>query len=325
MRDVGLSITLFRPEPRAALEAIVAAERAGIEAIWLPAVPMSFDPLTLLAAAAERTERIVLGTGIVVSHSRHPATLVAQALAVASLAPDRLRLGVGTSHPFIVSGMLGLDFPPPLAHLREYVAVVRALLERGGADFDGRYFRVHAPLAAPPTPLPIPISALRARMFRLAGEISDGAIAAWCPIPYLADVALPELARGAAAAGRARPPLIANVPVIVHRDRARVRAAAREALGMYLVAPAYVEMFAAAGWKIPDDRVPPDALIDALFASGSPEEIAERLVAARDAGVDEVMITLHPAEDPVKETAAAFELLGAVSAELRRNPRRTKP
>jgi F420-dependent oxidoreductase-like protein len=316
---------LFRPEPLAALDAVIAAERSGIDAIWLPSVPMSFDPLTLLAAAATRTERIVLGTGIVVSHGRHPATLVSQALAVAALAPDRLRLGVGTSHPFIVSGMLGLDFPPPLAHLREYVAVLRQLLERGAADFDGRFFRVHAPLAAPPTPLPIPISALRARMFRLAGEISDGAIAAWCPIPYLLEVALPELAQGARSAGRPRPPLVANVPVVVHRDRARVRAAAREALGLYLTAPAYVEMFRAAGFAIPDDRVPPDALIDALFASGSPDEIAERLIAVRDAGVDEVMVTLHPAEDPVKETAAGFELLGAVCAELRRRPRSPRP
>jgi alkanesulfonate monooxygenase SsuD/methylene tetrahydromethanopterin reductase-like flavin-dependent oxidoreductase (luciferase family) len=203
--------------------------------------------------------------------------------------------------------------------------VLRQLLERGAADFDGRFFRVHAPLAAPPTPLPIPISALRARMFRLAGEISDGAIAAWCPIPYLLEVALPELDRGAASAGRPRPPLVANVPVVVHRDRARVRAAAREALGLYLTAPAYVEMFRAAGFAIPDDRVPPDALIDALFASGSPDEIAERLIAVRDAGVDEVMVTLHPAEDPVKETAAGFELLGAVCAELRRRPRSQRP
>jgi alkanesulfonate monooxygenase SsuD/methylene tetrahydromethanopterin reductase-like flavin-dependent oxidoreductase (luciferase family) len=244
---------------------------------------------------------------------------------VAALAPDRLRLGVGTSHPFIVSGMLGVDFSPPIPHLREYVGVVRSLLETGQANVAGRFYRVHAALAAPPTPLPIPISALRPRMFRLAGEISDGAIAAWCPIPYLLEQALPELARGAAAAGRPRPPLIANVPVVVHRDRARVRAAAREALGMYLIAPAYADMFARAGFAIPDDRVPPDALIDALFASGSPEQIAERLIAVRDAGVDEVMITLHPAEDPEKETEAALELLGAVCAELRQRPGRTKP
>jgi alkanesulfonate monooxygenase SsuD/methylene tetrahydromethanopterin reductase-like flavin-dependent oxidoreductase (luciferase family) len=148
-------------------------------------------------------------------------------------------------------------------------------------------------------------------MFRLAGEISDGAIAAWCPIPYLLEVALPELARGARAAGRPRPPLVANVPVVVHRDRARVRAAAREALGMYLIAPAYAEMFAAAASRSrttassrrPDRRAVP---------SGSPDQIAERLIAKRDAGVDEVMVTC-PAE--IREgDRGGLQLLGAVCA-----------
>ena len=80
MQAIGLSVTLFRPDPVAALQAVVDAERAGIDSVWLPAVPMSFDPLTLLAAAALRTERIVLGTGIVPTYPRHPAALVSQAL-----------------------------------------------------------------------------------------------------------------------------------------------------------------------------------------------------------------------------------------------------
>lgn len=317
MQAIGLSVTLFRPDPLSALQVVVEAERAGIDAIWLPAVPMSFDPLTLLAAAAVRTERIVLGTGIVPTYPRHPAALVSQALAVAALAPDRLRLGLGVSHPFIIAGLLGLPFHPPIPHLREYVTVVRGLLERGQVDFEGAYFKVHAQLAAPPTPLPIPISALRPRMFELAGEISDGAIAAWCPIPYLIEKALPALARGARAAGRARPPLIANVPIVMSEDRNAVRAAAREALGMYLIAPAYADMFRLAGFAIPADLVPPDPLIDALFAWGTPARVAERLRAVKRAGVDEVMITIHPARDPVKETAAAFEMLGSLCAELR--------
>lgn len=317
MQPIGLSVTLFRPEPEAALQAIVDAERAGVDSIWLPTVPMSFDPLTLLAAAATRTERIVLGTGIVPTYPRHPAALVSQALAVAALAPDRLRLGVGVSHPFIITGQLGLPFQPPIEHLREYVTVMRGLLEQGRCDFDGRYYSVHAQLAAPPTPLPIPVSALRPRMFRLAGEISDGAIAAWCPVPYLLEKALPELARGAREAGRPRPPLIANVPIILCDDREAAFAAAREALGMYLIAPAYVAMFEAAGFSIPADRVPPDALIDALFAWGTPARIAGRLREVKRAGIDELMITIHPARDPAKETEAAFELLGALCPELR--------
>jgi alkanesulfonate monooxygenase SsuD/methylene tetrahydromethanopterin reductase-like flavin-dependent oxidoreductase (luciferase family) len=317
VREISLSVSVFQPDAASTVNAVIAAERAGIEAVWLPAVPMSFDPLTLLGTVAASTNRIAIGTGIVPTYPRHPATLVSQVLAIAPFARNRLRIGVGTSHPFIIEGMLGIPFDPPIAHLREYVAIVRGLLEQGAIDFSGKYFRVRAALAAPPVRVPIAISALRARMFRLAGEIADGALSAWCPIPYLLGTALPELARGARAAGRPRPPLIANVPIVWSSDGAAVRAAGRAALGMYLVAPAYVEMFKAAGFEIPSNGVPPDALIDSLFVWGSAAQIADRLRAIRRAGVDELMVTLHPAREPEKEFAEALHALGSLCSELR--------
>jgi len=317
VRAISLSVSVFQPDAASTVHAVVAAERAGIEAVWLPAVPMAFDPLTLLGHISAISHRIVIGTGIVPTYPRHPATLVSQILAIAPFARDRLRIGLGTSHPFIVQGMLGIDYHPPLAHLREYLTVVRELLERGKIEFTGEYFRVHAQLAGAPARVPLPISALRPRMFRLAGEIADGALSAWCPIPYLLGTALPELDRGARAAGRPRPPLIANVPIVWSSDGAAVRAAARAALGMYLIAPAYVEMFALAGFAIGPDRVPSDALIDALFVWGSEQQIGDRLRAIRRAGVDELMVTLHPAHDPEKELQQAFRALGQLSRELR--------
>ena len=318
MREISLSVAVFQPDAASTVNAVIAAERAGIDAVWLPSVPMGFDPLTLLGTIAACTNRIAIGTGIVPTYPRHPTVLVSQVLAVAPVARDRLRVGLGSSHPFIIEGMLGLPFHRPIAHLREYLEVVRGLLEQGQVDFSGKYFRVNAALAGPPTRVPLPISALRARMFRLAGEVADGAIAAWCPIPYLLGTSLPELARGARAAGRPRPPLIANVPIVWSSDGAAVRAAGRAALGAYLLtAPAYVEMFAAAGFAIPESRVPPDELIDALFVWGTPAQIADRLRAIRRAGVDELMVTLHPASDPDKELSEAFHTLGGLCAELR--------
>jgi F420-dependent oxidoreductase-like protein len=322
VREISLSVTVFQPDAASTVSAVIAAERAGIDAIWLPAVPMSFDPLTLLGTVASSTNRIVVGTGIVPTYPRHPVALVSQVLAVAPFARDRLRIGLGSSHPFIIEGMLGIPFHPPVAHLREYLTVVRGLLEQGRIDFEGKFFRVQAQLAAPPTRVPLAISALRARMFRLAGEIADGVLSAWCPIPYLLGTALPELARGARAAGRARPPLVANVPIVWSADGAAVRAAGRAALGMYLAAPAYAEMFKAAGFPI-SGGAPSDALIDALFVWGTPAQICDRLRAIRHAGVDELMVTLHPATEPEKELALAFQTLGGLCAELRTSAARS--
>jgi alkanesulfonate monooxygenase SsuD/methylene tetrahydromethanopterin reductase-like flavin-dependent oxidoreductase (luciferase family) len=324
VREISLSVAVFQADAASTVNAVIAAERAGIDGVWLPAAPMGFDPLTLLGTIASCTNRIVIGTAIVPTYPRHPAALASQVLALAPFARDRLRVGLGSSHPFIIEGMLGLPFHPPIAHLREYMTVVRALLEQGRVDFSGKYFRVNAELAGPRTRVPLPISALRARMFRLAGEVSDGAISAWCPIPYLLGTALPELARGARLAGRARPPLIANVPIVWSSDGAAVRAAGRAALSSYLIAPAYVEMFEAAGFAIPESRVPPEELIDALFVWGTAAQIADRLRAIHRAGVDELMVTLHAASDPEKELSEAFHTLGSLCAELRASaPRNT--
>jgi alkanesulfonate monooxygenase SsuD/methylene tetrahydromethanopterin reductase-like flavin-dependent oxidoreductase (luciferase family) len=99
----------------------------------------------------------------------------------------------------------------PLAHLREYVKILHALLWHGEVDVSGDYFTVRTALPAdvPPPRVPIPISALRPNAFRLAGEIADGAISWVTPIDYLVETAMPALQAGAEAAGRARPPLIA--------------------------------------------------------------------------------------------------------------------
>src|SRR5262249_39197550 len=135
VRAISLSVAVFQPDAASTVEIAIAAERAGIEALWFPAVPMAFDPLTLLGTVAAHTDRIGMGTGIVPSYPRHPALLAQQILSIAPFARERLRIGVGSSHPFIIEGMLGIPFHPPIAHLREYLAVTRGLLEQGKVEF----------------------------------------------------------------------------------------------------------------------------------------------------------------------------------------------
>src|SRR5438067_526275 len=78
-----------------------------------------------------------------------------------------------------------------------------------------------------PPNVPVMLSALRPGSFRLAGEISDGALAWICPLPYLRDQAKAALYEGAAAAGRPAPPLVGHCFVVVHEDREAVRAEGR--------------------------------------------------------------------------------------------------
>src|SRR5215218_3081643 len=115
-----VGLVIYGADARAAVEAIVAAEAAGVRQIWMTQGGTSPDTLAIFAAAAARTSTIRLGTAIVPTYPRHPLALAQQALAVADLAPGRLRLGIGPSHRPTIEGTYGLPMPAPLAHLREY-------------------------------------------------------------------------------------------------------------------------------------------------------------------------------------------------------------
>jgi alkanesulfonate monooxygenase SsuD/methylene tetrahydromethanopterin reductase-like flavin-dependent oxidoreductase (luciferase family) len=116
-----------------------------------------------------------LGTAIVQTYPRHPLALAQQALVLNDIAPGRLRLGIGPSHRPIIEGIFGLPQRKPLAHLREYVEVLRGILWEGKVNYHGEFFNVE--VTSPSTPrIPILISTLGEKAFQLAGEIADGAL-----------------------------------------------------------------------------------------------------------------------------------------------------
>ena len=211
------------------------AEARGIGTAWTTVGGPTADPVTAFAAAGATTERIMLGTAVAPTYPRHPITLAAQAIALNDLAPGRIRLGIGTSHKPTIEGSYGIPMGKPHAHLREYLTILRAILWEGKVEFSGTYYTVTTSLPADVTPpeIPIPISALGPNAFRLAGELADAAITWVTPIQYIVETALPALQDGADKAGRARPPLIAHVPVAVSTDRDASRNAFRAQFPVY--------------------------------------------------------------------------------------------
>ena len=310
----GLAIRGLNPAET--LAAIVRADERGLPMVWSTVGGTNPDAVTLFAAALAKTSRIGVGTAIVPTYPRHPVALASQALVLAGLGPGRFRLGIGPSHRPTIEGMFGLPMGKPLEHLREYLTVLRGLLWEGAVEFSGTHFTVKAALPAgvDPPKTPLPISALRAGAFRLAGEISDGALSWVCPVPYLVNTAKPAMLEGAKAAGRPAPPLIGHVPVAVGTDREAVRAAARPQLANYGRLPFYRGMFEDAGYPIPADNALPDALLDELVVSGSPDEIAARLHQIQDAGVDELLVMRINVADAAAEDAALLDLLARESA-----------
>src|SRR3954451_3653839 len=264
MTSLNAGLAISRGPANDFVARVQQAEPRGVGTAWTTVGGPTADPVTAFAAAGVTTERIMLGTAVTPTYPRHPITLAAQAIAIDDLAPGRLRLGVGTSHKPIIEGAYGLPMGKPLAHLREYVTILRTLLWEGAVDVSGDYFTVKTALPAgvPAPRIPVPISALRPNAFRLAGEIADGAISWVTPIDYLTQTALPQLQAGAEAMGRQRPPLIAHVPVSVSTDRAAARSAFRSQFPIYPKLPFYAAMFAAAGYPVTAEAEMTDELVE---------------------------------------------------------------
>lgn len=308
MKEIRVGIHVVGANAREIVDGIVAAERDGLDAAWMTSGGVAPDPLAVFAAAAMKTDRILLGTSIIPTFPRHPLALAQGAVAVDQLAPGRLRLGVGPSHKPTMEGTWGIPFERPLEHLREYLTVLRAILQEGQVDFAGKRMEAHARLAAP-TGVKVMASALRENGFRLCGELAEGAISWVCPLPYLRDVAVPAIAEGAAKAGREAPPLIAHVPVCVSTDLDAVRDASRRQIGFYPRVPFYSQMFQDAGFPEAGDGELSDRMIDALVVHGDADTVKERLrgVGALGAGELLAMPIVPPGDtEAISRTRAAL-------------------
>lgn len=291
MASGTIGVHVVAPDAAKIVGGIVHAEELGIPAVWLTTGGTAPDGLTVLAAAAMRTSRVLLGTSIIPTFPRHPIVTAQQSLALAALAPGRFRLGVGPSHKPAMEGVFGIPFRRPLAHLRAYLRVLKGLLQEGAADVEEAGIVAHARLAGPPPGIPVMASALQRRSFELCGELADGAITWICPASYVRDVALPALRAGAERAGRPAPPLIMHVPVCVLEDTAAVREAVRRTYAGYLRTISYPAMLASAGFPEARDGQWSDAMIDAVVLHGSEDTVATRLRALFELGVAEVIVS----------------------------------
>lgn len=300
------------------VEGIVDADAAGLDTAWLTVGGVASDPFAVFASAAHRAERINFGTSIVPTFPRHPLAMAQGAMAVDQLAPGRLKLGVGPSHQPAIEGTWGIPFKKPLTHLREYVTILKAVLNEGTVDFDGELLQAHARIVAP-TEVRVMISALREKAFRLSGELTDGGISWMAPASYIRDVALPAQLAGAQAAGRPKPPMIVHTPVVVCEDRSVVYEAAKRQFGFYQRLPYYSQMLQDAGFEEAAGTEFTERMADALIVSGSETEVAERVQALPEFGVDEMLAAIVQLPDDPEAHQRTLRVLGEI-ARQRRDP-----
>lgn len=162
------------------LEAVVAAEEAGLDEVWIADEGPARDPLSVLAAAAVQTTRITLAIGITSPLLRHPGALASTAATIDELSSGdesgagRMLLGLGLGgveslEPFRIIA------DRPVARMAAAIAQCRDVLAQRASEH-------YAPPAhaMPARPVPIWLGARGPQMIRLAARACDGVFLSGC-------------------------------------------------------------------------------------------------------------------------------------------------
>ena len=300
MPIIGVPITKnMASDTRSTIDYIQHIEDLGIQAVWMTTGPghvgpsINMDALTVFAAAALRTQRILIGTSIIPILPRHPIVVAQQTQVIHELSGGRFRLGVGTGHKQTMNAALGDPFQSPLEHLREYLRILKALFKNGKVDFDGQFYQAHVEM---PFAIDVPVmaSALGPRSFQLCGAEADGAISWLCSWKYLRDVALPRMEAGAREAGRPVPPLLAHVPVLADATTDQGRQAMREHVATNPRNAEFANMFRAAGFPEVDEGEWSDAMIEAVAIYGDEDRVIDGLRRLISIGASEIVASPIP-------------------------------
>jgi probable F420-dependent oxidoreductase len=248
------------------------------------------DAFTPLVLGSVWAPSLGLGTAIVPAYTRGPALLAQSAGALASLAPGRVAIGIGSSSNVIVERWNGIPFEKPYARVRDTLRFLRSALAGEKVTHEYETFSVqgfrlgHAP-EQPPRLL---VAGLREGMLRLAGREGDGAIINWLSADDVSTVA--PIVQGA---GDGTPKeVVARIFVCPSTDAEAVRAAGRMMIAAYLNVPVYRAFHEWLGrtevltpmweaWGAGDRKAAvaaiPDSVVDDLLVHGSPEACREHI------------------------------------------------
>ncbi len=328
---LGLQLDYSNPVEAVALA--LEADRLGFHSVWTSEA-YGADAVTPMAWVAARTERILIGSGIMQMPARSPATTAATIATLDLLSGGRALLGLGTSGPQVAEGWHGQAWGKPLARTREYVEIMRTILRREaplehhGEHYDIPYMGPGAtglgkPLKLIVKPLrpevPIYLAAIGPRNVALAAEIADG----WLPIFFsperFAEVHGPHLEEGFAVRG-GKPEgfdVAPLVPVVVTDDVALARDFLRPVVSLYVggmgargqnfynrlacrygfeAEAATIQDLFLDGKKAEAAAAVPDRLVDEIGLVGDRARIADRLDAWRACGATSLLLQARQPE-----------------------------
>ncbi|MGV0816112.1 LLM class flavin-dependent oxidoreductase [Mycolicibacterium boenickei] len=192
---------VFRPDrsPEALPRTAVAAQRAGIDEIWLWEDCFLQGGIAQAAVALARTDTLTVGIGVLPVALRNVVSTAMEIATLATMFPGRLRIGIGHGVQAWMR-QAGAAVPSPLTLLREYHSALSELLSGRSVTTEGRFVRLDAVKLewVPPQHVPVLIGGTGPKTLQLAGEIADGVIIDSINTPESVRTALGHVAAGQA-------------------------------------------------------------------------------------------------------------------------------
>jgi probable F420-dependent oxidoreductase len=194
-------------------ELTLAAERAGLDSIWLPdhllrspRGEVFWDVFTLLGALAASTTRMTLGTMVVSTSFRPPALVARIAATLDAVSGGRLILGLGAGWYQPEYEAFGYPFDHRVSRFEEALQIIAPLLREGQVDFQGQYYQAHHCVLHPRGPSrrgpPLMIAGRGPRMLQLAARYADAWNNAWHVDPTTMQASYAEFKQACALVGR---------------------------------------------------------------------------------------------------------------------------
>jgi len=277
-------------------------EEAGVEGVWAPQIFGA--PFTVLAAAAAVTTRLKLGTGIALAFTRSPLETACSAIDLDHISDGRAVLGLGSSAQSQIEGSFGMPYGKPLAHMREVVKQVRAIIAKGHTGelkkLEGEYtsldlshFRLTRPSRREAIPVYLP--AVFEKACEQAGAIADGLLGhpLWTT-RWLDEKVTPHLQAGLAKSERTREDIDVNLMIftVINDDEGEAIADARANIAFYTQSPQYLRYFAAIGFGREAEAIQvafaaqdyeamarecPDEMVRAITILGSAQDVRSQI------------------------------------------------
>jgi coenzyme F420-dependent oxidoreductase len=213
------------------------AEDLGYDSIWVPEM-WGRDAFSVLGLLASHTKKIKLATGIIPVYSRSPAVIAQTIATLDEISDGRMMLGLGTSGPVVIENWHGVPFEKPLQRTKEYVEIIRMILNSERVNYEGEIFKLkNFRLQFKPfrKDIPIFIAAMGSKNIQLTGEIADG----WIPFlvpPEQLQISIYELVKGAEKTGRTLDNIVVSpyIPAAVTKDENLAEDVIKEYIAYYV-------------------------------------------------------------------------------------------